>query len=99
LLQLAQCQAEAAERGDIDGVLGLMPDRARALAGAAPATMADHGAIREVLRLDRDLATVIRQRMIGIRNEARGLQHGRSALQGYRPPAGERRPRRLNALG
>jgi hypothetical protein len=99
LLELAQRQVEAAERGDLSAAIALMPARADVLASAATPVRADYDAIREVLRLDRDLASALRRRMIAIRNEAVGLQQGRTALAGYQPPLGERRPRRLNALG
>jgi hypothetical protein len=99
LLELARRQIEAAERGDLTAAIALMPARADLLASAGAPSGADYHAIREVLRLDRDLATALRRRMIAIRNEAVGLQQGRTALAGYQPPLGERRPRRLNALG
>jgi hypothetical protein len=99
LLELARRQIQAAERGDLTAAIALMPARADLLASAGAPSDADHDAIREVLRLDRDLATALRRRMIAIRNEAVGLQQGRTALAGYQPPLGERRPRRLNALG
>jgi hypothetical protein len=99
LLDLARRQAEAVERGDLDAAVALMPARAEVLASAGPPAADDHATIREVLRLDRDLASALRRRMIAIRDEAVGLQQGRTALAGYRPPLGEPRPRRLNALG
>ena len=99
LLDLARRQVEAAGRGDVNAAMALMPARAEVLASAGPPAADDHATIREVLRLDRDLAGALRRRMIAIRDEAVGLQQGRTALAGYRPPLGEPRPRRLNALG
>ena len=99
LLDLARRQVEAAERGDLNAAIALMPARAEVLASAGPPSPPDHATIREVLRLDRDLASAMRRRMIAIHDEAVSLQQGRTALAGYRPPLGERRPRRLNALG
>lgn len=99
LLELAQRQVAAAERGDLTAAIALMPTRADVLASAGAPVGADFEAIRDVLRLDRDLASALRRKMIDIRNEAVGLQQGRTALAGYQPPVGERRPRRLNALG
>src|ERR671933_610601 len=99
LLELAQRQVEAAERGDLTAAIALMPARAELLASAGTPVGAAHDAIREVLRLDRDLASALRRGMIAIRNEAVGLQHGRTALAGYQPRLGNTRPRRFNALG
>jgi hypothetical protein len=99
LLHLALRQLEAAEQGDLDAAIALMPARAELLANAGAPVGGDYDAIREVLRVDRDLASALRRKMIAIRDEAVGLQHGRSALVGYQPPLGDRRPRRLNALG
>jgi hypothetical protein len=99
LLELALRQVEAAERGDLNAAIALMPERAELLANAGAPVGDDYRAIREVLRLDRDLASALRRKMIAIRDEAVGLQHGRTALAGYQPRLGNTRPRRFNALG
>ncbi len=85
LLELAREQHEAAERDDLDTAVALLPSRARVIASLPKARRDDAEAIAEVLRLDRDLSSRIREHMIGIRNEALGGQHGRIALSGYRP--------------
>jgi hypothetical protein len=77
-----------------------MPERAGVmLDDTATPSEADREVIREVLRLDRELSTAIRHKMIDLRNQAVELQQGRTALAGYRPPIARRRPRRLNAFG
>lgn len=99
LLELSRRQHDAAARDDIAAVITLMNERVRILTDAKPATDSDHQTIAEVLRLDRDVATAIRKRMLAVRNEAVSLQNGRTALRGYTPPLGERRARRLNVFG
>jgi hypothetical protein len=99
LLDLAHQQADAAARGDLESAIALLGDRAGILATAMPTCTQDREDMREVMRLDRELASAIRRRMIDIRNEVFGLQNGRTALAGYRPPLGRPAPRRLNALG
>jgi hypothetical protein len=99
LLEIVRRQSDAAARGDVQAAVALMPERLGVLVDAPAPSPADHAAIHEVLRLDRDLCTAIRHKMIELRNQAVELQQGRHALAGYRPPiGGERRPRRLNAF-
>jgi hypothetical protein len=98
LLAIVRRQVDLATHGEVHSAVALMPRRADVLANNPAPADADHDVIREILGLDRELATVIRQRMIELRNEAVNLQQGRHALAGYRPPSGERRPRRLNAF-
>jgi hypothetical protein len=98
LLEIVRSQVQAAERGEVQAAVAMMPKRARVLADAAAPAETDHAAIREVLRLDRELSTAIRHTMIELRSQAIDLQQGRTALAGYRPPVGERRSRRVNAF-
>jgi hypothetical protein len=83
LLDLARDQAEAAARGDLDTAVNLLDVRAAVLEGAPAPGAADTDAIREVLRLDRDLSSAIRERMIELRDEARDSRRGNTALNGY----------------
>jgi hypothetical protein len=85
ILDIAQAQAEAAGSGDLDRAAALLETR-RLLMEDAPAPSArDEKLIRDILRLDKDLATAFRRRMIAIREEASGTQRGHAALHGYRP--------------
>jgi hypothetical protein len=98
LLELTRDQADALARGDLDGALALLGAREQVLSGLPDAGQRDADAIREILRLDRDLSSHIRERMIDIRNEAAGGQHGRAALSGYRP-AVRRSARAIDTAG
>jgi hypothetical protein len=88
VLSLAQQQIAAAQQGDLDTATQLLQERALALRGARAASDADAPVIREILAIDRQLAGLIRERMIDIRNEAVALGRGRTALTGYRPRRG-----------
>ena len=83
LLRLAQAQAAALARGDLDGAVSMLEARGAVLARAGAPAPADLDAIREVLRLDRDLSGAIRERMLEIRQQAMEAQRGRRALDGY----------------
>jgi hypothetical protein len=86
LLDLARSQAEACARGDLElAAVQLLDDRARILADAPAPNASDLDAIREVVRLDRELSAAIRARMLDLRNEGLADQHARTALSGYRP--------------
>jgi hypothetical protein len=91
LLDLARDQAEAAARGDIDAAVSLLDVRAAVLGDAPAPGAADTDAIKEVLRLDRDLSSAIRERMIQLRGEALDNRQGHKALNGYARPA-QRQP-------
>jgi len=86
LLELARAQADAAARGDLDGAVALLDARHEIVVKLPRPGRGDAPVITEILRLDRDLSSRIRERMIEIRNEALDGQHGRVALAGYRPP-------------
>jgi len=83
LLDIAQHQAAAALSGDVDAAVELMDARAEIIATAPPATTAEKSAIEEVLKLDRQLAGFIRQRMLDIREQALAADRGKTALRGY----------------
>jgi hypothetical protein len=83
LLRLAQAQAAALARGDLEAAVGMLDARGALLARAGAPTPADQEAVREVLRLDRDLSSAIRERMLAIRQQAVAAQRGRRALDGY----------------
>jgi hypothetical protein len=83
VLQIAQEQAAAAARGDLMAAAARFEERGVLLLGAPTAEPADADAIREILRLDRELAGAIRLRMIAIRDEVKEGQRGREALTGY----------------
>ena len=83
LLGLAEQQAEAVRRGDLETAIGLLDARGALLDRVGAPSREDLDAIREVLRLDRELSSALRERMIEMRNAARSLQTGRQALDGY----------------
>ena len=84
---IAREQLSAAARGDLDQAVELLDEREALLAAAEPAAKADEEeAIRETLRLDRELEDFIRQCMRRIRAEAVATQQRRTAIGGYRPP-------------
>ena len=86
LLHLAETQSAALGRGDLQAAVDLLDARGALLAQATPPAPQDLDAIREVLRLDRELSGAIRERMLAIRDEALESQRGQRALAGYRPP-------------
>jgi hypothetical protein len=83
LLDLARDQAAAVARGDLDAAVNLLDARAAVLTDAPAPGAADTDAIREVLRLDRDLSSAIRERMIELRDEVLDSRRGNKALNGY----------------
>jgi hypothetical protein len=91
LLDLARDQAEAVARGDLETAVDLLDVRAAVLMDAPAPGAADTDAIREVLRLDRDLSSAIRERMIQLRGEVLDSRQGNKALNGYARHA-QRRP-------
>ncbi len=94
LLELARQQSAALARADLDAAVGLLDARAEILVDAPAAGPRDADAIREIMQLDRELSSRIRERMIDLRNEAMAGQHGRVALSGY----GRRMPGRAQAI-
>jgi hypothetical protein len=85
LLRLAEAQSAALARGDLEAAVGMLDARGAVLALAGVPDADDLDRIREVLRLDRDLSSAIRERMLAIRAEALDNQRGQRALAGYRP--------------
>jgi hypothetical protein len=83
VLELARQQVEACSRGDLDEAVDSLDVRAALLAAAPPPSTDDLEAIRETLRIDRELSGAIRGRMIAIRDETLRVQRGRTALSGY----------------
>src|SRR3981081_2425025 len=93
VLHIAQEQAAALARGDVEAAVARLDARGTLLARAPAAQAGDSDTIEEILRLDRILSSAIRERMVNIRNEALEGQRGKRALSGYggttpRPPAG-----------
>jgi hypothetical protein len=86
VLRLAEAQSVALARGDLDAAVGLLDARGALLASAGPPRPSDADAIREVLRLDGELSSAIRERMLQLRGQAVKNQRGQRALAGYRPP-------------
>jgi hypothetical protein len=84
ILEIARKQSEAVARGELESAAALMDARGELLARAGVPTPSDVLDIHEIMRIDRDLSSAIRQRMIAIRNEALEGQAGRQALNGYR---------------
>jgi len=94
VLDIAREQSAALGRGDLEVATALLDDRATLLVGAPVPGPADVPLVEEILRLDRDLSSAIRHRMIAIRDEARDGDRGRKALDGY----GRRLPQRPMAI-
>src|SRR5258708_32802027 len=91
LLDLARAQTVAVQRGDLDTAVALLDTRARWLAQAPAAAVADHPQIREVMLLDRQLSGALRERMVKLRDDATAAPRGGSALIGYKPGPPEAR--------
>ena len=94
VLDIARAQAEALDRGDLDRAVSLLDVRAELLRGTPVPSAEEVPLAEEIVRLDRRLASAIRERMVAIRNEALEGQHGRNALAGY----GRRLPERPLAI-
>jgi len=94
VLELARRQSAAIDRGDLEGATALLDERAALLADAPLPGPADAPLVEEILRLDRDLSSAIRHRMIAIRDEARRDERGKKALDSY----GRHLPRRPMAI-
>jgi hypothetical protein len=91
ILEIARNQAAAVARGEVDAAVAMMDARVEVIARAGAPTTSDVVDIQEIMRLDRDLSTAIRERMLAIRNEALEGQAGRRALHGYGRTLGQRR--------
>jgi len=94
VLDIAREQSAALRRGELEAATALLEQRAQLLDTALIPTPDEIPLIEEVMRLDRDLSSAIRERMIKIRNEARDGHQGRRALDSY----GRRLPRRPLAI-
>jgi len=94
VLDIAREQAVALRRGELEAATALLDQRAQLLVNALAPTPDDIPLIEEVMRLDRDLSSAIRERMIKIRNDVLDGQQGRRALNSY----GRRLPRRPLAI-
>ena len=93
-LSIARQQSAALSRGDLEFATELLDERAALLVGAPLPGLADVPLVEEILRLDRDLSSAIRHRMIALRDEARDGERGKKALDGY----GRHLPRRSIAI-
>jgi hypothetical protein len=89
VLDIAREQSAALDRGELEAATALLDDRAHLLLNANVPTPDEIPLVEEIMRLDRDLSSAIRARMIKIRIEVLEGQHGRRALDGY----GRRLPR------
>lgn len=83
VLNIAREQSQRLSRGELEGAIALLDDRAGLLADAPLPVPSEFPIAEEIVRLDRQLSSAIRERMIAIRNEALESQHGRNALAGY----------------
>ena len=83
VLDIARQQSAALGRGELEAATLLLDERAALLVAAGPPTPADVPIVEEILRLDRDLSSAIRERMIAIRDEARDGERGKKALDSY----------------
>jgi hypothetical protein len=88
ILDLARQQSQALERGDLEDAVRLISVRAPLVEQAGRAGHEDAEVIHEILRLDRQLSSAIRERMVDIRNQACKTQYGRTALAGYEVKSG-----------
>jgi hypothetical protein len=98
VLAIAREQSDALGRGELERAVGLLDRRAELLSVAEPPTQSEVPVVQEILRLDRELSSAIRHRMVAIRDEARTGQQGRQALQGYARVT-TRRERGVNIIG
>ena len=98
VLVLAQLQAEAAARDDLDTAARLFEQRGSLLAKASAPKPEDADTIRQILLLDRQLSSRIRERMIAIREQANVTHRASSVVSAYggRP---ESQPRVLEKFG
>jgi hypothetical protein len=94
VLDIARQQSAALGRGELEVATALLDERAALLAGAPLPSLTDVPLVEEILRLDRDLSSAIRHRMITLRDEARGSERGKKALDSY----GRHLPRRAMAI-
>lgn len=85
LLEIAREQAAAVARDDVVFAISLLDKRGKLLATAPPVTETDRPLVVEILRLDRQLSTAIRERMLWIRDQLSTAARGRTALAGYKP--------------
>jgi len=83
VLDIAREQSAALRRGELEAAVALLEPRAHLLSSTPPAAAADVSVIEEIMRLDRDLSSAIRERMIEIRNESRAGKNGQRALSSY----------------
>jgi hypothetical protein len=83
ILDIAHKQAQLLARGELESAVALIQTRQDLLDAASSPNAQDVEAIKEIMRLDRDLSSAIRERMIAIRQEALEGQAGRRALNGY----------------
>ena len=83
VLGLAREQSAALARGDLDSAVARLDARAALLDGAPAADGAEVAMVHEIMRLDRDLSSAIRQRMLAIRDEALHGQQAQRALSSY----------------
>lgn len=83
LLDIARRQSAALGRGDLEVATALLDERAALLIGAPVPGPVEVPIVEEILRIDRDLSSAIRHRMIALRDEARDGERGKKALDGY----------------
>jgi hypothetical protein len=94
VLDIARQQSAALGRGELEAATALLDERGALLVGAPVPSPADVPLVEEILRLDRDLSSAIRHRMIALRDEARDGERGKQALNSY----GRHLPRRPMAI-
>jgi hypothetical protein len=83
LLDVVRQQVAMARTGDVAGAICLMDTRQALIDRASNPSASDALNIQEILKLDRELAGLIRERMLRIREESMTLQRGRTAMRGY----------------
>jgi hypothetical protein len=94
VLDIAREQSAALGRGELEAATALLDHRAQLLVNAVAPTPDEVPLVEEIMQLDRDLSSAIREGMIKIRNEVLDGQQGRRALNSY----GRRLPRRPLAI-
>jgi hypothetical protein len=98
LLKLVEQQVADARDGKIEAAIDKLEARQRLLASAPAASSTDAPLIQEVLRLDKQLAGFIRERMLHIREQVLATGRGQVALRGYAAvPVGPQAGVRINS--
>ena len=83
ILEITQAQAAAARAGDLDSVMAALEERGRLVDSVGAPSRQEAATLAAIFELEREIATAIRTRMLAVRDEMRGVQHGKRALASY----------------